>query len=237
MMTASGRINVPAYLDHSLLDPAQGLKELDRRCDDCLEYQVAALCVPVFWVKRAVARLGDKVAVSGVVAFPTGLEGIAAKEAAVRQCVGEGARELDVVCAWTAIRCGDRDAALRDAEAVVAAAFAKSPDVYIKLIPEIPELTPEEKLVACEIVTRSGAQCLKTQTGSKRETTLDDLRLLRKALPAHIDLKASITETRTVADAERVIALGAVRIGCNYPIEIAREWRGLQPALASVMGD
>ena len=232
-MTEAARINVPAYLDHSFLDPAHGLEEFARFCDDCLEYEVASACVPVFWVKRGVARLGAKVPVSGVVAFPTGLEGTDAKVAAVRQCVGEGARELDVVCAWTAIKCGDLDAALDDAHAVVAAAHAENPDVYIKLITEIPELTREQKLAACDIVVRSGAACLKTQSGSKRETTLDDLRLVREALPDSVHVKASVTETRNVCDAERLIALGAARIGCNYPIEIAREWRGLQPALSA----
>lgn len=232
-MKVAARIDIPTYIDHSYLDPGQGLEAFDRFCDDCLEYEVAAACVPVFWVKRAVARLGSNVPVSGVVAFPTGLEGTDAKVAAVRQCVTEGARELDVVCAWTAIKCGDLGEALRDAGAIVEAAHAENPEVYIKLIPEIPELTREEKLAACDIVVRAGAACLKTQTGSKRETTLADLRFVREALPDHMHVKASVTETRNVRDAERLIALGAIRIGCNHPIEIVREWRGLQPALSS----
>ncbi len=231
-MTTADRIDIPAYLDHSFLDPADGPEEFDRFCDDCLEYRFASACVPVFWVKRAVARLGTTVPVSGVVAFPTGLEGTDAKLAAVRQCMAEGARELDVVCTWTAIKCGQPDEALRDARAVVEVAHAENPDVYVKLITEIPELSAEEKLAACDIVARSGAECLKTQGRGRKETTLDDLRLVREALPEHVQLKASVTEVRNLADAECVIALGARRIGSDYPVEIVREWRGLQPALS-----
>jgi deoxyribose-phosphate aldolase len=215
------------------LEPDRGLEGFDRFCDECLEYELAAACVPVFWVKRAVARLGAKVPVSGVVAFPRGLEGTNAKVAAVRQCMAEGARELDVVGTWTAIKCGEPDEALRDARAVVEAARAENPDVYIKLIPEIPELTREEKLLACDMVARSGADCLKTQAAGRKETTLDDVRLVRGALPDHVQVKASISEVRNVADVECLIALGATRIGTDYPVEIAREWRGLQPALSA----
>lgn len=231
-MTEGGRVNIPAYIDHAFLEPERGVEEFNRFCDECLEYEFASACVPVFWVKRAVARLGTKVAVSGVVAFPRGLEGTNAKVAAARQCMAEGARELDVVATWTAIKCGFLDEALADAGAVVEAAHAENPNVYIKLIPEIGELTREEKLAACDIVARSGAECLKTQADGQ-EVTLDDVRLVREALPDHVQMKAAMTEVRNVADAECLIALGAARIGTGYPVEIVREWRGLQAALSA----
>jgi len=230
-MTGEARV-IPGYIDHSFLEPERGLEEFERFCDECLEYEFASACVPVFWVKRAVARLGTKIAVSGGVAFPRGLEGIDAKVAAVRKCLAEGARELDVVATWTAINCGLYDEALDDARALVEAAHAENPDVYIKLISEIGEPTHEGKLAACGIVARSGAECLKTQADGK-EITLDDMRLVRKALPDHVEVKGAITEVRNVADAECLIDLGAARIGTSHPLEIAREWLGLQPALSS----
>ena len=231
-MTESERVNIPSYIDHSFLEPERGLDEFERFCDECLEYEFASACVPVFWVKRTVARLGTKIPVSGVVAFPRGLEGTASKIAAVRQCLAEGARELDVVATWTAISCGLYDEALEDARAVVEAAHEAYPNVYIKLIPEIGELTHEGKLKACDIVAQSGAECLKTQADGK-EITLDDMRLVREALPDEVDIKGAITEVRNVADAQLMIDLGAVRIGTGYPLEIVREWLGLQPALSA----
>ncbi len=235
-MNQDARVNIPSYIDHSFLGPERGLEEFERFCEECLEYEFASACVPPFWVKRTVERLGDKVPVSGVIAFPWGLEGTDAKVAAVRQCLAEGARELDVVGTWTAIKCGLYDEALEDARAVSEAAHAEYPDVFMKLIPEIGEQTHEGKLAACDIVARSGVECLKTQADGK-EITLDDMRLVRKALPDHVQIKGAITEVRNVADAQCMIDLGAVRIGTGYPVEIAREWTGQEPALSSGLTD
>ena len=235
-MTEAERVNIPSYIDHSFLGPERGLEEFERFCEECLEYKFASACVPPFWVKRTVERLGDKVPTSGVIAFPWGLEGTDAKVAAVRQSLAEGARELDVVGTWTAIKCGLYDEALADARAVVEAAHAENPDVYIKLIPEIGEQTHEGKLAACDIIARSGAECLKTQADGE-EITLDDLRLVREALPDEIDIKGAITEVRNVADAQIMIDLGSKRIGTGYPVEIAREWNGQAPALSSGLSE
>ncbi len=230
------RVNIPSYIDHSFLGPDRTLEEFERFCEECLEYEFASACVQPFWVKRTVERLGDKVPVSGVIAFPWGLEGTDAKVAAVRQSLAEGARELDVVGTWTAIKCGLYDEALEDARAVVDAAHAAYPDVYIKLIPEIGEQTHEGKLAACDIVARSGAECLKTQADGK-EITLDDMRLVREALPTEVEIKGAITHVRNVADAQIMIDLGSTRIGTGFPLEIAREWHGQAPALSSGLSD
>ena len=91
-MTEDERVNIPGYIDHSFLGPERGLEEFERFCEECLEYKLASACVPPFWVKRTVERLGDKVPTSGVIAFPWGLEGTDAKVAAVRQSLADGAR-------------------------------------------------------------------------------------------------------------------------------------------------
>ena len=70
-------------------------------------------CIP-WWVERVAKRMGDRVATSGIVSMPIGLEGTAAKVAATLECVASGAVEIDFLAAWSAILYGDLDAAIRD---------------------------------------------------------------------------------------------------------------------------
>lgn len=155
--------DIARAIDHSVLGAGVGMEVLDRACDDCGRLGLAALCIYPWWVERAVARIDPRCAVSAVIAFPSGLETTRTKVESIREAVAAGARELDAVCAWTAIRSGDLDVALRDAEAMVTAALAENPRVIVKLIPEIGELTRSQQLDAAWVVAASGAHFLKAQ--------------------------------------------------------------------------
>ena len=138
-------------LDQVCIDPRAGPDTLDRMADECVEMGVAAFCVYPWWVERVAKRMGDRVATSGIVSMPIGLEGTAAKVAATLDCVASGATEIDFLAAWSAILYGDLDAAIRDAAAVVEAAKSENPDVITKAIIESPEM---------EQVSRKAGGCL-----------------------------------------------------------------------------
>ena len=209
-------------IDHFVLDPGALPEAFNSACAECMELGFAALCVYPWWVSHAVAILKDRVAVSGVVGFPHGLEGTSAKVVAVRQCVSAGARELDVVAAWGCLRNSDVDAAISDAKAVVSAAHEMNDAVIVKLIFDVAELSDEQKQQACRVTVESGAEFLKTATGWAKPATLDDVRLIRSMLPAHVQVKASSNLIETLDDAEAMLDAGATRIGTRHPVEIAR---------------
>ena len=154
-------------LDQVCIDPRAGPDTLDRMADECVEMGVAAFCVYPWWVERVAKRMGDRVATSGIVSMPIGLEGTAAKVAATLDCVASGATEIDFLAAWSAILYGDLDAAIRDAAAVVEAAKSENPDVITKAIIESPEMEqlPGRLEDACRVVVESGADFAKTSTG------------------------------------------------------------------------
>lgn len=221
---------VTELLDQVCIDPRAGPGTLDRMADECVELGLAAFCVYPWWVERVAKRMGDRVATSGIVSMPIGLEGTAAKVAATKDCVASGATEIDFLAAWSAILYGDLDAAIRDAAAVVEAAKAENPAVITKAIIESPEMEqiPGKLEDACRVVVESGADFGKTSTGLSvyGGGTVAQVRAMRAALPDHVEVKAASPDILTLADAVEMVEAGSTRLGTPVPIQIALEEAG-----------
>lgn len=69
------------FIEHTLLKPDCTLQDVRRLCEEALQYQFAAVCIPPFYVRDAKRVLGEdtKVRVATVVGFPMGYVAIAAK--------------------------------------------------------------------------------------------------------------------------------------------------------------
>ena len=76
-------------------------------------------------------------------------------------------------------------------------------------------LTQEEKIRICEIVSRSGADFIKTSTGfSSGGAREADILLFKKHISPHLKIKAA-GGIRTLEQAQRFLELGASRIGSS----------------------
>ena len=223
-------MRITDMLDQVCIDPRAGPDTLDRMADECLEVGLAAFCVYPWWVKRVAKRMGGRVATSGIVSMPIGLEGTPAKVASTKDCVAAGAVEIDFLAAWSAILYGDLDAAIRDAAAVVEAAKSENPAVITKAIIESPEMERHSgKLAdACRVVVESGADFAKTSTGLSvyGGGTVEQVRAMRAALPGHVQVKAASPDILTLADAAAMVEAGSTRLGTPSPIRIALEEAG-----------
>lgn len=81
-------------------------------------------------------------------------------------------------------------------------------------------LTEEEKVKACELAVKAGADFVKTSTGfSTGGATVEDVALMRKTVGPEIGVKAS-GGVRSLEDAEAVIKAGANRIGASSGVKI-----------------
>jgi deoxyribose-phosphate aldolase len=105
----------------------------------------------------------------------------------------------------------------RDVRGVVRAA---RPNTVVKVILETCLLTDEEKVKACEIAKRAGADYVKTSTGfSTGGATVEDIALMRRTVGAEMGVKAS-GGVRSREDAEKMVRAGATRIGASASIKI-----------------
>ena len=106
-----------------------------------------------------------------------------------------------------------------DIAAVVDAAKGQA---AVKVIIETCLLTEEEKIKACELVTKAGAEYIKTSTGfSTAGATFEDVKLMREHVGKDVKVKAA-GGISSFADAEKFIALGADRLGTSRLVKIMK---------------
>ena len=74
----------------------------------------------------------------------------------------------------------------------------------------------------CEIVTKAGAEFIKTSTGfSTGGATFEDVELMRKHVGANVKVKAA-GGIASFADAKKFVDLGADRLGTSRLIKIMK---------------
>lgn len=203
-------------LDHTLLKQTATWEEIRRICEEGMKYQTASVCIPPCYVKRAKEYVQDKVNICTVIGFPNGNTTTAVKVLETRDVVENGADEIDMVINLGMVKERDYDRVLEEIQAVKQACGGK----VLKVIIETCLLTEDEKLEMCRVVTRSGAEYIKTSTGfSTGGATFADVELMRKHVGEQVKVKAA-GGISSVEDAEKFLDLGADRLGTSRLITL-----------------
>lgn len=208
-----------SIVDHTLLKQTATWEQIKVICDEGAEFQTASVCIPPCFVKRAKEYVQGKVAICTVIGFPNGNMTTAAKVFETEDAVKNGADEIDMVINIGDVKAGEYEKVLAEIQAIKAACNGK----LLKVIIETCLLTDEEKIKMCEVVTKSGAEYIKTSTGfSTAGATFADVKLMREHVGAEVKVKAA-GGISSVADAEEFIALGADRLGTSRLIPLLRD--------------
>lgn len=204
-------------IDHTLLKANATRAQIEKLCDEALEYNFASVCVNTCWVPLAHEKLaGSDVKTCCVVGFPLGAMLSEAKAAETRLAVEAGADEVDMVINIGWLLDGEYDAVRDDIAAVVKAADGKC----VKVIIEACLLTDEQKVKACELSVDAGATFVKTSTGfSTGGATVADVALMRKTVGDRCLVKAA-GGIHTTDEARAMVEAGADRLGCSAGIQI-----------------
>lgn len=216
-------VEMASFIDHTLLSKDAPDRAIDQLCKEAVEYGFASVCVQLPHVERCSRNLqGTSVAVGTVISFPLGQDTTQEKVEQARAAASAGAVEIDVVINPDMVQSGRYDEALKELEAVVDA-FEEATECLgvVKVIIETSRLTEEQKLKCTDVVARSGANFVKTSTGSFGGATVEDVQLLTAACPPHVGVKAS-GGIRTAEDAWKMIEAGADRIGTSNGVKIVQ---------------
>ena len=210
MTTAEQR--VAAAIDHALLRPELMPSDVEEGCATAARFQVGTVCCRPMDVARCGRALaGAGVGVITVIGFPHGAHTSAIKAAEAQRALADGAVELDMVLPIGLVRAGDRPGIEADIAAVVAVADGH----LVKVILETGYLTRDEIVLAATAAESAGANFVKTSTGyGPRNATVEDVRLLRATVSAHVQVKAA-GGIRNLADALALIEAGAARLGTS----------------------
>jgi len=205
-------------IDHTLLKPEATLAEVEKLCQEARQYGFWSVCVNTCWVSRCRELLrGSGVKVCCVVGFPLGAMDSRSKAYETREAITNGADEVDMVLNIGALKSKDYETVEKDIRAVVQAARTKTS----KVILETGLLTDEEKVIACELCKKAGATFVKTSTGFVKGSaaTAEDIALMRRTVGPRMGVKAS-GGVRSLADAQKMIANGATRLGTSSGVAI-----------------
>lgn len=205
-------------IDHTLLKTDAQRKDIARLCTEAKEAQFASVCVSPIWVSYAAELLkGTGVKVCTVIGFPQGATPSAVKVFETQQAIREGAAEVDMVIAVGKLKGGEYDAVEQDIAAVAVAARGKA---LLKVILETCLLTDDEKVKACVLAKKAGADFVKTSTGfSTGGATVADVKLMRETVGPAMGVKAS-GGVGNAAEAAAMVEAGATRIGTSHGMEI-----------------
>lgn len=205
-------------VDHTLLKQVATWEQIKELCDDAMHYQTASVCIPASYVKQAKEYVGDAMRVCTVIGFPNGYSTRAVKVFETQDAVQNGADEIDMVINIGWVKDGLYDQVTEEIKQIKQACGGR----ILKVIVETCLLTEEEKIRMCEVVTRSGADFIKTSTGfSTGGATFDDVALVAKHVGPGIRIKAA-GGIASMGDAERFLSLGASRLGTSRIIQILK---------------
>jgi deoxyribose-phosphate aldolase len=206
-------------IDHTLVRPDATLKDLAEACEDAKKYGFACVVVNSGYVTRARDLLsGTQVKVCAVVGFPHGANTTTVKIVEAMESMKNGATELDLVANIGMVKSGHWEFVEIDIKNVI----AMTPQKIHKVIIETGSLTTDEITRVSQLAVRAGAEFVKTSTGyGPRGATVDDVRLIRKAVGSACRIKAS----GGIKDLAAVTAMvGAERIGTSSGPAIMEEY-------------
>ena len=205
-----------SHVDHTLLKAFATWEDIQKLCDEAIQYQTASVCIPPCYIKRIHDTYGDKINICTVVGFPLGYSTTKAKIAEVEQALADGVSEVDMVINITDVKNGNYKAVEEEIAQLKKAVGNK----VLKVIIETCYLTEEEKIQMCKAVTQAGADFIKTSTGfGTGGATMEDIKLFKAHIGPSVKMKAA-GGVKTVSDMEQFINEGCDRIGTSSAITL-----------------
>lgn len=212
------RNKILSAVDHTLLTQNATWEDIKQILDDGIKYNVASACIPASYVKKAKEYVGDKLPICTVIGFPNGYSTTTVKIFETEDAIKNGADEIDMVININDVKNENFDAILEEIKDIHKACNGK----ILKVIIETCLLTEEEKIKMCEIVTKSGAEYIKTSTGfSTGGATFNDIALMKKYVGKGVKIKAA-GGISSLDDAAKFMELGADRLGTSRIVKIIK---------------
>ena len=207
-----------SHVDHTLLKAFATWEDIQKLCEEAMEYHTASVCVPPSYIKRIHDTYGEKINICTVVGFPLGYSTTKAKVAETVQAIEDGASEVDMVINIADVKNGQFDKVTEEIRSLKQAAG----DKILKVIIETCYLTEEEKIAMCKAVTEAGADYIKTSTGfGTGGATMEDILLFKKFIGPHVKMKAA-GGVKSVEDMEAFLEAGCDRIGTSSAISLIK---------------
>ena len=206
------------HIDHTQLKAFAKWEDIEKLCDEAVEYQTASVCIPPTYIKRVHDKYQDRINICTVVGFPLGYSVTSAKVAEVEQALKDGCNEIDMVVNISDVKNGDYDKVEEEIRTLKKACG----NHILKVIIETCYLTEDEKIAMCKAVTNAGADYIKTSTGfGTGGATIEDIRLFKQHIGPDVKMKAA-GGVKSKDDLIMFLEAGCDRIGTSSAVGLLK---------------
>ncbi len=205
--------NIMSYVDLTNLKTVATEDDIKDLIERAAALKTASVCVQPCFVKDAVRFSRGRVSVCTVIGFPNGYSTTGTKVYEAKEACDNGASEIDMVININFVKSGRFDEVYEEIKLIAEAVHAKG--ALLKVIIETCDLTEDEKVRMCKIVSDAKADFIKTSTGfGSAGAKVEDIVLMKNNVSPAVRIKAA-GGIRTVAAAKEMIDNGAIRIGAS----------------------
>ena len=211
--------DVLKIVDHTLLAQTATWAQIREILDDAMKYHTASACIPAAYVKHAAEYVQGRLPICTVIGFPNGYSTTETKVFEAKNAIENGASEIDMVINVGFLKDGRYEEVEEEIRKIHEACDGK----ILKVIIETCLLTEDEKIKMCELVTKAGAEFIKTSTGfSTAGATFADVKLMKEHVGEGVKVKAA-GGISSFDDAEEFMRLGADRLGTSRLVKIMKQ--------------
>ena len=205
--------NIMSYVDLTNLKTVGTEDDIKELIERAASLKTASVCIQPCFVKDAVRFSNGRVAVCTVIGFPNGYSTTATKVFEAKEACDNGASEIDMVININFVKSGRYEEVYEEIKLIAEAVHEKG--AILKVIIETCDLTEEEKIRLCKIVSDAKADFIKTSTGfGSAGAKVEDIILMKNNVSPDVRIKAA-GGIRTVEAAKEMIENGASRIGAS----------------------
>ena len=205
--------NIMSYVDLTNLKTTATTDDIKDLIERAASLKTASVCIPPCYVKDAVRFSDGRVSVCTVIGFPNGYSTTGSKVYEAKEACDNGASEIDMVINVGFVKAGRYDEVFEEIKLIADAVHEKG--AILKVIIETCDLTEDEKIRLCRIVSDAKADFIKTSTGfGSAGAKVEDIVLMKNNVSEDVRIKAA-GGIRTVESAREMIENGADRIGAS----------------------
>ena len=205
--------NIMSYVDLTNLKTIATEDDIRELIERAVSLKTASVCIQPCYVKDAVRFSKGRVAVCTVIGFPNGYQTTGTKVYEAAEACDNGASEIDMVININFVKSGRFDEVYEEIKLIADTVHSKG--AILKVIIETCDLTEEEKVRLCRIVSDAKADFIKTSTGfGSAGAKIEDIILMRNNVDPEVRIKAA-GGIRTEEAAREMLSGGAVRIGAS----------------------
>jgi len=200
-----------ALLELVKLEPQTSIKDIEVLCEDAQKHQVACVCLPPMFVRKAKEVLKDSaVQVSTVAGYPIGYNSIESKLADIVLAILDGTDEIVLTINFTALFNNDWQYLASELNAILPVVNSKNKKLVIDI--QSDELTRENLMKCCDLYGIAGVSMIQLNVESLNPLLQEDIiRLVRSSLADAVGVKITLN-TKHPKDISYLAGLGVSRI-------------------------